>query len=70
MKEGSRIFGSYSRSGPKTAPITTTQEGVDMNIGEEKREIIVVPVEQPVSEPVPAAPEPVPAEPAKEPVGV
>lgn len=39
-----------------------------MDIGKERKEIIVVPVEQPVSEPVPT--EPVPAEPAKEPVGV
>jgi len=45
-----------------------------MDIGEEKREIIVVPLGEPQSEPVldPAPNEEpaVPAEPAKEPVGV
>jgi hypothetical protein len=45
-----------------------------MDIGEEKREIIVVPVEapaEPVLDPVPSGdPAPAPAEPEKEPVGV
>ena len=50
-----------------------------MDIGEEKREIIVVPIETPVEvpdhDPVPVpdivpVPAPAPAEPAKEPVGV
>lgn len=44
-----------------------------MDIGEEKREIIVVPVEEPLrpgSDPAPNEEPAVPAEPAKEPVGV
>jgi hypothetical protein len=49
-----------------------------MDIGEERREIVVVPVEEPVEpvlEPVPSrdpvpVSEPVPAVPAKDPVGV
>ena len=40
-----------------------------MDIGEEKREIIVVPIEHPVVD-EPNEPVSVPAEPAKEPVGV
>lgn len=44
-----------------------------MDIGEERKEIIVVPLEEPapVLDPVPSGdPAPIPAEPTKEPVGV